>query len=161
MRGEPTTQGEFGKAWVVQADPSKGSITSFQLERPHAHPWWSWYVVSVVHLRDIEGSRPATKLYPEAEYEFQIIALHPDDPVPDPGEITSGKNNYSFLTPLNVVHQFHGLNDAQAKELCEKAVEAIVKIGISPDSDYRRHWFELINNTVQHMALGGHPKERV
>src|SRR6266576_2963254 len=46
------------------------------------HPFWSWWHIGVISLKDFPGMPPAHKKYPEAEYEFSIFALNPD---PDPG----------------------------------------------------------------------------
>lgn len=164
MRGHPNIPGAFGNAWLCQP-PKQGpkdwtaNVRQYQVNRPGAHPFWSWWVVSCSSLRDIPGVAPAKKHYPEAEHEFVIIALNPDQPVPDPDEQANGRR-YQFLTPIDVVHQFNGLDDAQCGELVDLAVRMIVERGMSPDQDYRHLWKELIANTVEHLATGGHPKSK-
>lgn len=83
---------------------------------------WSHYHLSVVHLRDIDGVEPAQKSYPEAEHEFMMVALNPDyNPKVD------DMDSLHPLIPLNWVHQWHGLNDEKAKEICRGMVKYLVE----------------------------------
>ena len=161
-RGEPDVQGLFGKAWLAKRDTNgpadwAATLRSYQVNGIGFHPMWEWWLVVVVHLRAIDGVPPAVKSYPEAEYEFQIVSLDPAAPVPSPDELAAG-HRYRFLTPPDCVHQFHGVNDAQAADLVDLAVNAIVTRGVSPDSENRGFWKLIIANTVEHMVLGAHPK---
>ena len=163
MRGPPTFEGPAGRAWEVTRPTQSpeawtGNIIQFQVNRPGAHPFWSWWVLSVVHLRDIPNVRPAHKNYPEAEYELLIVALDPEKPMPEPtpDQETPGVT-YAFLTPVDVAYQFHGLTDDQAAELGRMAARTIVNGHLSPDQDYRQAWRATLAGTVEHLALGGHP----
>lgn len=162
-RGIPTLQGKFGKAWLCERTGEgapkdwDANIVQWQLNVPKAHPFWEWWLIACVSLRDIPGVKPATKKYPEAEFELMIVALNPDLPIPDPDEPATGRR-YQFLTPFDVIHQFHGVTDAQALELVTGCVRMIVERGMSPDQDYRKLWASLINNTIEHIVTGGHPK---
>lgn len=173
MRGEPTEVGLYGRAWLTKHTSGQtpkpdwdASLAQWQLNVPKAHPFWSWWLVNLVHLRPIEGVRPAHKKYPEAEYEFLVMALDPDsnmalDPdskIPDPDTVLADTVFYRYLMPPDFVHQFHGLDDTQAKELCKLAIRTVVRGGLSPDQDYRAIWKKVLMSTVEHMALGGHPK---
>lgn len=113
-------------------------------------------MISVIHLRDIEGAKPANKQYPEAEYEFLIVSLNPDHQ-PDPDNAAA---TFRHLTPIDVAEQFHGLTDEQAKELCELAVRTIVDGVASPDQDWRAWWKDCIRNTVEHIKTGSCPNCR-
>lgn len=64
---------------------------------------------------------------------------------------------FHCLFPLEVVEQFHGITDDQAKQLCELAMRAIVDGHASPDRDWRPWWEHCIKNTVQHMLTGSCP----
>jgi hypothetical protein len=155
----PDFKGAAGDGWRV-ARPAGGeaswaaTLASWIVNVVGAHPWWTWWQVSVVHLRDLPGVRPAHKRYPEAEYEFMIIAFDPETP-PDPDN--RGGDGARFLTPIDVVEQFHGVDDQQAAELCDRAVATILAGRMSPDQDFRSAWRVLIRNSVEHAALSGHP----
>jgi hypothetical protein len=121
---------------------------------PGAHPLWQWWVVALIHLRPIEGVRPAHKRYPEAEHEFIIFSIDPEScPEPDPEKAAEG---YPHLVPIDVVEQFHGVGDHDAKRICESAVRAIVGGVLSPDQDYRGAWKKCIEGTVAHYRAGKH-----
>src|SRR5690242_19959030 len=69
------------------------------------HPMWSWWYVSVVSLRDIEGVPPANRHYPGAEYEFLIASIDPDYTV-DVDAIEAGSAQpVPFLRPIDCVVQ--------------------------------------------------------
>ena len=95
---EPDLQGGPVRAWrIAQTDavrqahidsfgyPDAG-IDTWIVNGPF-HPFWSWWHVGVVHLRDIPNCPPAQKKYPEAEYEFTVFTLDPD---PGRGAIPNG-----------------------------------------------------------------------
>src|SRR4051812_28256938 len=113
-RAEPVTGAR------VRPD-QEATIAAWLLHLPGAHPAWHQYLLSVVHLRPIDGTRPANKHYPEAEYELALVALDPRFQArPDDLE------TIHHLEPLNVVRQFHGLNDDQARRLCELVAKGLV-----------------------------------
>lgn len=152
--------GRVGRAWKVSIPPGSPSdwsatVASYLVNVVGAHPFWTWWAVSVVSLRQIEGVAPAHKSYPEAEYEFLIVTINPEHP-PDPDAVGDG---YRFLMPPDVVEQFHGLNDEEVAKLCMMSASIIVQGKASPDQDWRSWWKAAIPNTVKHIALGGHPTE--
>lgn len=155
----PDATGTAGRGWRVTR-PAGGekawaaTIDSWLVNVPGAHPFWSWWQVSVVHLRDLPGVPPAKRRYPDAEYEFMIVAFDPETP-PDPDN--RGGDGAKILTPIDVVEQFHGVTDEQAAGMCSRAVELILAGVTSPDQDYRAWWKACIAETVEHTVLGGHP----
>lgn len=60
-----------------------------------------------------------------------------------------------FLHPADLVFQFHGVTDDQARQICELAVEHIVA-GQSCDSDFRAYWERTLTSTVAHYVDGTH-----
>lgn len=136
------------------------SLADWIVHGPY-HPFWSWWYVAVISLRDIPDAPPANKKYPEAEYEFMIISLNPDgrnegqvdiDKI-EAGDIEGGLPG--FLTPSDVVFQFHGVTDEQAVKVGEAAIRAIVN-GQSCDSDFRSWWMRSLEATVEHFRMGVH-----
>ena len=156
---EPTLSSPAGKAWLLESKSPvpdhQACLTAWLINVPRAHPFWQWWTVNMIHLRDIPGVRPAHKQYASAEYEFMIAAINPEQcPNPDPDKVDEG---YPFLHPLDVTEQFDGVSDAEAVRICEGAVRTILAGEISPDQDYRSWWHELIQNTVRHFKDGLHP----
>lgn len=104
-----------------------------------------------MHLREIEGTKPAYKKYPDAQHELQVLAIHPDA-LPDPDDTSTWK----YMMPPDVVEQFHGLNDEQTVQLATMLVAHVCKGLLSPDSDWRARWKQHVAATVEHMTTG-HP----
>ena len=123
---------------------------------PGAHPFWTYWAVSIVHLRPIAGAKPPHKKFPGATHEFMILALNPDKPLPSLDVPSTGKWPLYFLEPFDVVEQFEAATDAIANEIGELAVRAIVAGKASPDQDYRSWWAEAIRETAEHYRSGKH-----
>lgn len=130
------------------------SISQWFIKGPY-HPFWHWWMVSVIDLKDHEGIPPANKQYPEAEYEFGIYSLDGEVNIDacDRGDVTN--RGFKPLSPPDVIFHFHGLTSEQASEICEAAVTLIVN-GQSCDSDFREYWKSLLARTVEHYTLGIH-----
>ncbi len=137
--GAPVDWGATLQSWLVNA-------TGY-------HPFWSWWQISVVHLRPIPGeSKPANKHYPSAEFEFMILSLNPEYPPPDPD---LGHEGFKYLLPPDVVVQFDGIPDDKAGEIAMMAAALVVRGTASPDSDWRAWWKRAVEESVEH-ALGAH-----
>ena len=156
---DPDIEGPYGRAWFMPyKDPEvpdhQACLGSWLLNVPGAHPFWEYWLVTIIHLRDIPGSRPAIKHYAEAEYEFGINSINPEEcPAPDPDNVREG---YPLLQPSDVVEQFHGISDRDALRVAEAGVRAMVHGRISPDQDFRSMWSRLISDTVAHFRAGAH-----
>lgn len=159
---DPDIRGPYGEAWDLDLVPKPGdppdvlgSLRGFLVRAPKRHPLWEHWIVCVVHLRPIPGqSRPAVKHYPEAEYEMLILALNPEKAPHDPDGWR--EKGFAWMTPPDVVEQFHGVTDSQAAKLCGLVVRHIVEQGASPDQDYRTYWAKMIHGTVAHYRDGRH-----
>jgi len=143
-------------AWRVPIEPltvdQRGTLDLWLLHCPGAHAAWSYWGLSLLHLRPLKGeSRPAFKQYPDAEYEVLSVALDPDYP-PNPDDAKT----FRALHPIDFALQFHGIGDVNAISMIEKFVELVVAGRLSPDTDYRSRWQELIWGSVEHLTTG-HP----
>lgn len=144
---------EHTKSWGYESS----SLRDYVINGPY-HPFWSWWYLGLIHLRDIPGVPPPQKTYPEAEYELMCLSLNPDPKdgrpsIPDLDKIEEGdvENGLpGFLTPADWIVQFHGVTDEQAIEVCDLAARAIAN-GMSCDVDYRSWWNQAIPNTVKHV----------
>lgn len=133
------------------------------------HPVWDSYMLSAVHLREIEGVAEGVNFkrhYPEAEYEIALLALNPTFH-PDPKKLES----MQAMTPAQAVVQFHfGLDDDEladkkARELAELVVQSTLD-GVMPlePSDYlagHQLWERSLKETARCLANpGGHDAEQ-
>lgn len=117
------------------------------------HPFWRWWIVSAVHLRDVEGAPPAKLRVEGATHEIMVISLKPDEEI-TPERLEGGDLPY---LAAEMTHQVVGLRDDQAEYLLELMVRYIGSGRISPDSDYRSMWPEILDNTAEHLRYGTHP----
>lgn len=158
---EPDLQGVYGSAWRVDMDnieddrpDAAGTLACFIVNAPTAHPLWDHWIIGLIHLRPIEGAtNEPHKQFPTATHEIMFAALDPREPVPDPDRLPAP---VPMLMPVDLVHQVAALTDEQARELFDLIPRAICELGESPDSDHRRRWATLIENTVEHIVTGGH-----
>lgn len=137
----------FARAWEVSNQEAPATLAAFLVHCPWAHPFWSWYLVSVITLENIPNMKPAVRTYSRAEFEFIVMALNPERPDPDP----DNAETFFYLLPPNYVHQFHGVTKEQAAQCAGDFTQAIVG-GLSPDTDLRtahQQWFAAWLNRKQ------------
>lgn len=161
---EPTFTGTFGSAYKVtlpapaerERPAMQASLVSWFLHMPGSHPFWSCYLLSLVHLREIEGAPPAFKRYPDATHEIHVIALNPEKS-PKPDDMTT----WQCLTPINVVEQFEAKSDDDAVLMLEQLARACVDglLYVEPQGvrGARERWTTTVTRTAEHLRLGGHP----
>lgn len=118
------------------------SIGQYILESNRFHPFWNQWHVCLIHLRDINGVKPAKKINDDATHEIMVIAQNPDIKAKH-----DDADTFSFLQPIDVVVQFKAENDADALRLFEDLIGKIKKQELSPDSDYRKRWLMFIEMT--------------
>lgn len=160
----PTFAGVAGRAWTVPLVPPderpvpdwRGTVAAWIVDAPAAHPLWNFYCVCVIHLRVIDGVRPAIVRLEGATHELMILALDPGHPVPALEAFGRCESPLRWLSPIDVMEQFIVADDAQAEHLGELATRAIVDGLLSPDQDFRRAWARAIAHTASHLAEGGH-----
>lgn len=130
---QPVPECPDGNVWEV--DGVEGHPTCLRiviLRRPDAHPMWHDYMLSLVHLRPVEGM-PAPSLQREnSSHELICYALNPDA-----NNQPTNFDSFKVLTPMNLVFQFEGLTDDQAKEAFALYLTALSTGTMSPDTDYR------------------------
>lgn len=134
------------------------TLAQWLVHCPGGHPFWSCWVMTVIHLRDIEGAAPAHKEYPEAMYEISFRAIDPrklgSTGCPEP-EIASIAE-HGMLEPADFVAQFHGINDATACAILDAAAKYAALRVVSPDQINRHAWAELLVRTIAHFQSGIH-----
>jgi hypothetical protein len=129
-------QDDGGSAWTVPIEPGNRCVLALWLiDAPWAHPIWSQYCLSLIHLRDAEGFRPARKHDDRATHEVMLCAIDPKT------RVNIGMNDpHEVMAPPNFVGQFHRSNDTEAVDLVRKAVLQVIKRHLSPDTDNRVMW---------------------
>jgi hypothetical protein len=152
IKRPPDIKGRWS-AWRVPFDATeaRAGLAVWLLHCPGAHPFWSYWVMSLVHLRETPGVHAPKLRYPGAQYELHAFALDPHGPKPDPDDLKSLEH---VLTPVDQVHQFHGVCDATAVEMVER-LAGMVAGGFSPDTDNRQAWSAIIHNTIEHLIERG------
>lgn len=148
--------GPLGTALEITAEQRKpvrpdqeATVACWFLEVPGAHPLWSRYILTVIHLRDIPDVPPAFKRFPEATHELVVCGLNPeknprsDDPA-----------TWQHLTPFNVSTQFTICGDAAAAylgELCARAcIDGHLIIEPSGIAGARESWDAVVTATAAH-----------
>jgi len=134
-------------AWV-------SGIGNWFIEAPNQSPAWQHYLLSGVHLRPIEGVKPAVIAFPGATHEFMMYALAPDrkpEPLDD--------STWSFLTPHNLSEQFTARDDATAAKLLELCATSIcfgrlwaeppLSGQVEPWRTYLRQWSRELSESAQ------------
>jgi hypothetical protein len=156
----PTIAGRYGRAWQVRLPPVgqrgapqfDGTLDAYLLHRPGAHAFWDHWLVSVVHLRPIDGVPPAVLQAPTSTHELLIAALDPQTALPtlDVTDLTTWRPH--LLRPFDVMEQFSAANDAIAADVFDVAIRTIVEHGASPDQDWRGWWRSMIAETAATLA---------
>lgn len=150
----PDKAGPAWSAWKLK--PFEGNVATLSqwvVHCPGLHAFWSYWLVSLIHLRAVEGASPADLDYADAEHEISTLALNPERPV-EP--IIDDNAHPSILLPYDVREQFHGVGDERAVEMLERFVDLIVAGQLAPDSDFRSTWKRYVWGTVEHLTTG-HP----
>lgn len=129
---EPSADSVDANLWDFDVDREKSpaALRHVLLRRPDAHPVWSEYVLSLVHLRPLEG-KPAKLQHPDSSHEIVCFALDPESN-PDPDDVRS----YEVLTPVNLCYQLRGLDDQQALSVFSRFLQALSGRSLSPDTDF-------------------------
>lgn len=130
------------------------TLATALLHCPGAHAFWSWWQISLIHLRPVEGYPPA-KVLPGMTHEIVTLAIDPERcPVPDPKDWAAG---YPHLLPIDVEQQFQAPDDATAVALFEWLCEEVSRGQLSPDQDYRRFWAAQIQAWLERRKAGAPP----
>ena len=98
-----------------------GTVACWFLDCPNQSPAWRHYLLSVIHLRHIDGVRPAVITRAGATHEIILTALDPaEDPVPD------NLDSWRHLRPLNFVGQLTLPSDDEARIAADVLAKAVI-----------------------------------
>lgn len=117
----------------VDTAGSPAALRIYVLHRPDAHPMWHSYVLSLIHLRPIDGMPPPHLEHRDSSHELSLFALDPRAPLE-----ASKPETYRLLHPVNLLHQLRRVTDERAGALCDAFAKAIDEGAVNPDTDWRR-----------------------
>lgn len=148
--GPPDAQGPAGQAWWRPRDPRliATDIGAWLLYCPEAHPFWRFWLLSGCSLREFPGVPPATITVPGATHEVAIWSIDPNHRIDIElfrlGTWRGGKPR-PLLQPPDLVHQLTLGPDELAEMLLELMVRMMMAGEMSPDSDHRARWEQVLN----------------
>lgn len=122
------------------------------------HPIWSQFVISVVHLRPIEGQPEAKLQFLDATHELLVMALDPGDPptVHSPEKLMDkGLGPIGYLLPIDVCHQFIA-TDEEMIQIASLSAKACIDGHLTPSTDdnrpyFREAWLAATVKTLAHL----------
>lgn len=153
----PTINMPHGKAWRLDLAairrkggttlPEDAAIDAWLIEAPWAHPAWHSYLLTLIHLRPIQGFAPPKLYLPLATHE---LILHALDPAGDrDGLVADGPGSRCrILTPANFGAQIVEVTDALARDRIRHVVELICAGTLSPDTDFTSAWIALFGDNM-------------
>jgi hypothetical protein len=97
------------------------TLATWFLHCPGQSPAWDKYLLSAVHLRPIEGVRPAAVNLPGATHEVLLLAL-----VPDAGPTPDDPSTWVPMQPFNLMEQVVMPDDESTVVMLEMAVQAVL-----------------------------------
>lgn len=143
------------RAWktnFARTVATSATLSQYLVQCPNLHAFWSYWWISLIHLRDVEGIQPAVRDFENAEHEISVYAQNPEIE-PDPDSMESA----AFLLPFDVTEQVHGLTDGEAIDVLQMLVERVIDGRLAPDSDFRQLWKPAIIQSVEELAMRRHP----
>lgn len=97
----------------------QATLAAWFLDCPRQSPTWNNYLLSIVHLRPIDGVKAHHRV-PKATHEVFVIALDPEtNPIP------TDEKSWGFLLPPNVQEQVELPSDDDAIRLLDQAAHAV------------------------------------
>lgn len=139
---------------IAHTEPSDpldwaATLKTWFLYCPGQSPAWSHYGLSVVHLRPIEGVRPAIVHLDGATHEVLLVAYDPQyEPKAD--DMTT----WRFMLPVNLAHQVRVPDDEAAIKLIDYCAEAVIagRLWAEPPLTGQTYpWKAALDATAEHL----------
>jgi hypothetical protein len=131
------------------------TVSQWFIYAPGQSPAWSHYLLSICHLRDMDGVKPAEVVVEGATHELTLFALDSDQKPK-----FNDRNSLSALTPANAACQFIVDSDEQASELAFCMARAICLGDIPAEPMFQQagqdQWQGVVSTTAEHIRTGGH-----
>jgi hypothetical protein len=150
VESTPDIDGPHGRAWKINLDRVRilfapkskdGSVVSWIVDCPWAHPGWRYYLFSLIHLRPLGDARDESMtIYLEgATHEIILSAIDPRMKI---ARAIEGVEFPALLTPTNFAAQFIEPSDEAAAARVEITVREICDGKLSPDTDFTYGWIK-------------------
>lgn len=154
--------GAVGRATEIlsELEPSdrpdlQGSVGIWFLDCPGQSPAWRHYLLSIAHLRPIEGVKPARIFREGATHEVMLLAL---DPEANPAPCDEG--SWKWLSPTNYAGQIILPSDRDARRvigILARATADGLLWAEPPLSGQKEPWESQLRQLEDH-AAGRHSK---
>lgn len=145
---KPDVVGDYARIWHLkrsreQARAFPAHVRTALIHAPKSHTTFHWRVFTLVCLDDMEGVAPSMRHFPEARHEFMVITA---DPTGEP--ITSVDTAvFRYLVPPDVIFQ-SAANKTISIDAFEMAVNKVAIGSLVPDSDFRTHWEQTMEDWI-------------
>ena len=113
------------------------------INAPWAHPWWQDYLLSLYPINHPD----CVHFKAGVTHEFMLYALE-DGKLPEIDADGVPLGPFVKLTPANMSYQFRAENDEAAIKRMQEIVDAIDRMQVSPDTDYRSQWDQAFSDGV-------------
>lgn len=134
VHAELTTPRHTWRAWRCVLTPSdSAAIALWLLDCPFAHPVWHQWLLSLVHLREVEGLPPPVG----RGHELVIFAVDPQIGLEPDVQLNT---RALMMPPIVLRFASYDGDDIGAEAHVESLVEATMRRELSPDDDCRRLW---------------------
>lgn len=124
------------------------TLSTWFFDCPGQSPFWDNYLLSIIHLRPIEGVKPADIRVPGATHEVLLLALDPNKK-PQATKLKS----WSWLLPMNLCEQVELPDDKAAVVLLAQVAGAVVDGRLwaePPLSGQKEPWRTVLVRTAAH-----------
>lgn len=110
---------------------------------PWAHPWWKDYLLALYPIDHPD----CVHFKAGVTHEFILYALE-DGKLPEIDADGNVLGPFHKLTPANHGYQFRAENNDAAIKRMQEIVDAIDRMQVSPDTDYRSQWDQAFSDGV-------------
>lgn len=130
----------------------RATIGTWFIDAPGQSVAWRHYVLSAIHLRPIEGVKPAVIRALGMTHEFMLVAL---DPAHYP--LAHDPMTWSYLRPFNLVEQLELRDDLVASKLLDFAAIGITQGHLwaePPLSGQTEPWHSFLKHWGTQLSVG-------
>jgi hypothetical protein len=153
----PDRVGPHGRAWrCAHPDDSlyPAAVETWLLHVPRAHPYWAFWMIGAITLDPERGVDRRALQFAEATYEFLIVAMDPQKPIPQP----TRWENAAYMDPVDLKYQVElpsgPRGDGAARSIVVLMVRTVIESAMSPDACNRAYWLKSITATVNDVREG-------